>query len=100
MSSDGGGALASAVLGAAARVDEHRGAVSRCALLWWDGRAAEHYRGEVGARSAALGALSEELQAAAALVEAAVVQASSESAARTPTSVRTPTSARTPTRWS
>ncbi|MGL5930871.1 MAG: hypothetical protein ACRCY8_18215 [Dermatophilaceae bacterium] len=94
MSEGRGDALASAVLGAAARVDEHRGAVSRCALLWWEGRAAEHYRDEVGARSAALGVLSEQLQAAAALVEAAVVRASSESAARTPTS------ARTPTRWS
>ncbi|MGL5911037.1 MAG: hypothetical protein ACRCZP_13600 [Phycicoccus sp.] len=77
-------ALASAVLGAAVRVDEHRGAVSRCALLWWEGRAAERYRREVGARSAALGVLSEELQAAAALVETGAVREVRASAGATP----------------
>ncbi|MGL5819246.1 MAG: hypothetical protein ACRCYR_16910 [Phycicoccus sp.] len=73
-------ALASAVLGAAVRVDEHRGAVSRCSLLWWEGHAAERYRGEVWARSAALGVLSEELRAAAASVEAVAARAGQEPA--------------------
>ena len=53
------------LLADAAEVEQRRTALSRYALVWWQGEAAEAYQRRVHERVAALAALSARLEAAA-----------------------------------
>jgi hypothetical protein len=62
---DEAGRMAMLLLAKAAEVEQRRAALARYALVWWQGEAAEAYRGRVQERVAALAALSARLEAAA-----------------------------------
>ena len=64
------GRMAMLLLAEAAEVDQRRVALSRYALVWWQGEAAEAYQRRVQERVAALAALAARLEAAAELWEA------------------------------
>jgi uncharacterized protein YukE len=60
---------------AAAGMDERRAALSRCALVWWQGEAAESYQRRVQERVNALAALSARLESLARLADALAADA-------------------------
>lgn len=62
---DEAGRMAMVLLAEAAEVDERRMALSRYALVWWQGEAALSYQRRVQERVAALAALATRLEAAA-----------------------------------
>ena len=62
---DEAGRMAMVLLAEAVEVDQRRMALSRYALVWWQGEAAESYQRRVQERGAALAALSARLAAAA-----------------------------------
>ncbi len=67
---DEAGRMAMLLLAEAAEVDQRRMALSRYALVWWQGEAAEAYQHRVQERVAALAATSARLEAAAEAWEA------------------------------
>ena len=67
---DEAGRMAMLLLVEAAEVDQRRMALSRNALVWWQGEAAEAYQHRVQERVAALAATSARLEAAAEAWEA------------------------------
>ena len=64
------GRMARLLLAEAAEVEQRRMALSRYALVWWQGEAAEAYQRRVHERVSALAALVARLQAAARLWQA------------------------------
>jgi hypothetical protein len=62
---DEAGRMATLLLANAAEVEQRRMALSRYALVWWQGEAAEAYQRRVQQRVAALASLSARLEAAA-----------------------------------
>jgi hypothetical protein len=67
---DEAGRMAMLLLVEAAEVDQRRMALSRYALVWWQGEAAETYQHRVQERVASLAAISARLEAAAEAWEA------------------------------
>ena len=67
---DEAGRMAMLLLAEAAELDQRRMALSRYALVWWQGEAAEAYQRRVQERVAALAAASARLEAAAEAWEA------------------------------
>lgn len=72
--------MAMVLLAEAAEVDQRRVALSRYALVWWQGEAAQGYQRRVAERVAALAALATRLEAAAEHWEA--LEDAAEEAAR------------------
>ncbi len=78
---DEAGRMAMLLLASAAEVEQHRVALSRHALVWWQGEAAVAYQRRVQERVAALAALSARLEEVAQLwetLEDAAVEAAPE----------------------